>query len=255
MLALRPPSSIFERHRADLLAARGRWAAADSVLRAAEARLADAQLPAHRALLAVLAADLSAGADGSGLHGRFGRSDGPTWGETPILRAFVAGLVASATGDASGVAARAAELDRAAESPLAGDLALTLRADALRRTNRSDEAFRLVSQAGMAASWDYAFNSPFHSRAYTRWLRAELHRERGEDAFALSLYTTLGQVSPFEIAFVAPAYLRRAGIHDRRGERAEALRLYRRFTEMWSDAEPDHRPLLEHAHERIRALR
>jgi DNA-binding SARP family transcriptional activator/tetratricopeptide (TPR) repeat protein len=255
VLAHRPTSSVYERHRADLRAARGRWTAADSVLHAADGRFGPWQHSPHRVLLGVLAADLSDAVDGTDHLARLGGWDGTGPGELPVLHAFVAGLLASAAGDQRGVARRADALDRIQNSPLARDLAITLRADALRRANRPDEAMRLLDRAGMDATWEYSFNSPFHSRAYTRWLRAEIHRERGDDEAALRLYQTLGQVSPFEFAFIAPAYLRIAGIRDRRGDRREAAMLYARFAEMWKDADQPFQPLVRAAAARASELR
>jgi DNA-binding SARP family transcriptional activator/tetratricopeptide (TPR) repeat protein len=243
-----------EAQRAHLLAARGRWNAADSVLVAAEPAARARTLP-HRVLLASLAASVSStSARPRRLRDALMSSPEPDATEDPRIRPYLLGLLDATAGNASAVDARAAELEQPPEDSFTRDLALTIRAEAARRQGRPAQALRLLEQARMQTSWDLGFGSPFHSRVHTRWLRAELLHELGRDEAALRWYASVGQGGPFEIAFVAPAHLRRAEIHDRRGERDEALRHYRRFIELWRYADPELQARVDQARTRAAEL-
>lgn len=75
--------------------------------------------------------------------------------------------------------------------------------------------------------------SPFYSGAYERYMRAELLRETGRYDEALAWYRTLGESSPFELIYVAPAHLRRAAIHERLGQKNEAAEQLTRAAALW----------------------
>jgi tetratricopeptide (TPR) repeat protein len=250
---LRRPTWLDDVMLANVIAAQGRWLAADSLL-AFAGNSDQGWLLYHSGFLATVAHALAAPWDMRRTHQTLLRWGAPGDAETPLVRAYLLGLTGAALGDAGALTQRAAELERASDSPLAHDLTLTLRAETARRQGRRDEALRLLASARMQAPWDQSFNSPFHSRAYLRWLQAELLREQGQYPAALRIYEILGEVSPFEIALVAPAQLRMAEIHDRRGERAEAIRYFRRFVEMWKNADPEVQPQVRRARERIREL-
>jgi DNA-binding SARP family transcriptional activator len=251
--SLRRPTWMDDVMLAGVLAAQGRWRAADSLL--AFSRNSDQvwQLY-HGGFLATAASGVGARWDVRRTHEKLLRWNVGDHGERRLVRAYLLALTGAAAGEPGALAERAAEVERAQESALRHDLALTLRAELLRRQGRRDEALRLIASARMEAAWDQSFNSPIHSRAYLRWLGAELLREQGQDVTALRIYETLGQASPFEIALVAPAHLRRAQIYDRRGERQQAAEHYRRFAEMWKDADPELQPLVQQARQRLREL-
>lgn len=252
MRGLRSVTYLDEVLLAHTLAAQGRWRAADSVLAAAGAVHHPRVLP-HRVLLAALAANWS-DAGPAALLPEVARWRSVGQAEHPAIRLFLQGLLAGAAGDERAMQRYAAELERVADVPLLHDLALALRTDALRRQGRAQEAVALHLQATMQAAWDQSFNSPFHSRVTNRWVHAESLREAGQDRQALRWYTSLGQASPFEIAYVAPAHLRRAEIHDRLGERAQALEHYRRFADLWRHADAELQPRVRAARERIARL-
>jgi DNA-binding SARP family transcriptional activator len=241
-----------EVHLANVLAAQGRFRAADSLLASSGSDEALWRF-SFRGFLPLLAPGLSFPWGVRGSH-----QDLLRWTarehQGPIIRAYLLGMAEAALGLDAPSAGRVAELERVPDSPLAHDLALTIRAEAARRQGRTDEALRLFASARLHASWDQSFNSPFHSRAHLRWAWAETLREAGRDAAASGMFASLGEASPYEIVLVAPAHLRRAEIHDRRGERADALRHYRRFAEMWKDADADLQPHVSRARERIRAV-
>lgn len=82
----------------------------------------------------------------------------------------------------------------------------------------------------------------------------QLLRELGRDEEALRWYASFPDPSVYDLMFLAPAQLRRAEIHDRRGERPQAAEHYRRFLELWQDADPELQPLVTQARQRLEGL-
>ncbi|HEX2204200.1 MAG TPA: hypothetical protein VHG91_12910, partial [Longimicrobium sp.] len=73
---------------------------------------------------------------------------------------------------------------------------------------------------------------------YARYLRAELHREVGEDDRALAWYAALA-ADPGADVYLASALYQQADLHWKHERYEEAGELYRRFLQLWS--EPDAR--------------
>jgi tetratricopeptide (TPR) repeat protein len=88
-----------------------------------------------------------------------------------------------------------------------------------------------------------------------RYLRADLLRELGRDEEALAWYASLGELSPFELPFLAPSHLHRAEIYERLGRRTEAADHYARFIALWKDADPEFQPQVAAAEARLKELR
>ena len=51
-----------------------------------------------------------------------------------------------------------------------------------------------------------------------------------------------------------PSHLRQAQMHERLGEPEQAVIQYRRFIELWSDCDPEFRPMLEGAQRALERL-
>jgi tetratricopeptide (TPR) repeat protein len=79
-------------------------------------------------------------------------------------------------------------------------------------------------------------------------------RDLGRDDEALRWYATQGQSTIPDLIYLAPAHLRQAEIHERRGDRAEAIADYRRFVELWSECDPELRPLVDDARRHLARL-
>jgi hypothetical protein len=54
--------------------------------------------------------------------------------------------------------------------------------------------------------------------------------------------------------YLAPSHLRQAEIYDRRGDRSQAARHYRRFIELWREADPELQQTVTEARVRLAAL-
>jgi tetratricopeptide (TPR) repeat protein len=88
-----------------------------------------------------------------------------------------------------------------------------------------------------------------------RFLRAELLDTLGRKEEALGWYGSIAQRSSDELVFLAPAELRQAEIHQQAGDWVEAEAHYRRFLELWENADPRLAPQLQWARVRLAQLR
>ncbi|CAN5771848.1 hypothetical protein BH23GEM9_BH23GEM9_22310 [soil metagenome] len=93
-----------------------------------------------------------------------------------------------------------------------------------------------------------------HGRVYERWLRAELLHELGRPADALRWFATFPDPMGRDLVYLAPSHLRRAEIYDAAGNHDEAAVHYRRFIDLWSDADPGMQHEVEMARARLRTL-
>lgn len=87
-----------------------------------------------------------------------------------------------------------------------------------------------------------------------RFERAEVLHALGRDDEALRWWGTIGQASPFEVPWIAPAELRQAEVEDQRGNGPAAARHYRRFFALWAACDPELRPVVARAAARLRQL-
>ncbi|CAN5139998.1 hypothetical protein BH24GEM2_BH24GEM2_04990 [soil metagenome] len=93
-----------------------------------------------------------------------------------------------------------------------------------------------------------------HAPAPERWTLADSLRAAGRVPEAVDAYTRLIDDIGYDVAYLAPARLARAELYDRGGHRAEAIEDYRRFLELWLDAEPGLRPTVVRVEQRLREL-
>jgi hypothetical protein len=56
------------------------------------------------------------------------------------------------------------------------------------------------------------------------------------------------------LVYLAPSHLRQAEIYDRRGDPRQAVKHYRRFIELWSNADPELQPVVDGARKRVAEL-
>jgi tetratricopeptide (TPR) repeat protein len=174
-------------------------------------------------------------------------------GAPPQLRLHLLGLLDTRLGDTAGALRDARALDRAADSSLGGrfahTLAASIRAHVAGASGRDRQALADLDSAG----WEAA--APvFVAEAYDRYFRAELlERDRREDE-ALGWLQSMAERAPYELVYLAPSHLRQAGIYDRRGQRDLAVQHYRRFIELWSEADPELQPAVAQARGQLAKL-
>jgi DNA-binding SARP family transcriptional activator len=181
---------------------------------------------------------------------------------TPIqlepLRQYTLGVLSLRLGDTAAAAAAGAKLQRLAASKeanaLVRDLDRGLRAGLAWQKGRPEEALRLLEALESRDTQGDIAATPFVTRANERFLRAEVLASLGRDAEALRWFASLGIGSVTEIPLRALSDLRQAEIHERLGNRSESVRHYTRFVELWREADPELRPLVDAAHRRVASL-
>jgi tetratricopeptide (TPR) repeat protein len=94
----------------------------------------------------------------------------------------------------------------------------------------------------------------FVAEAYDRYFRAELLERLGRHEEALGWLGSIAERAAYELVYLAPAHLLRARIYEERGDRARAGLHYRRFLELWSEADPELQPVIVAARKRLGAL-
>lgn len=181
-----------------------------------------------------------------------------TW---PLHEDVAAVYLLGALDEPAGAVGRAAALERRAPSgdrqvdDLAHDLALELRARGALAAGRPAEALTLLGRArGVPGIGGQTLGSAYFARSAARWLRAEALRALGRDEEALGWYGSLGQLSPFDLPYLAPSHLRRAAILERRGDRARAAEHYAAAAALWRDADPELQPLAAEARRALARL-
>ena len=96
--------------------------------------------------------------------------------------------------------------------------------------------------------------SLFFSQALERYTRAELLAAAGRDQEAILWFNTFATGSSRDLIYLAPSHLRRGEIYERLGDADRAAEHYERFIELWRDCDPELRPLVTYAAERLTLL-
>jgi tetratricopeptide (TPR) repeat protein len=256
---------------AQLEVAHGRWQAADREL-AAAAALDPVLAAEERALLAALpfapgAPGRAATAQADLLRLDPDRVPATTYpylavnnGLHRILREYLAGILAVRQGNPNATTRRAETLSALASAgsgrdaqELARGLGRSLLAHVAVANERGPDALAHFEAAQLRVS-EGLLESQFGSQAYERWARAELLLSMGRLREALSWYATLAETHIDALIYLAPAEARQAEILDRLGDRAGAGAHYRRFLELWDEADNELGSWVTRARTRLEAL-
>jgi tetratricopeptide (TPR) repeat protein len=160
----------------------------------------------------------------------------------PLIRHYQLGLIRARLGDADAARRHARELEAielpATAGSLAPDLAHSVRAAALRSEGRAAEALAELERARTDAWYGQTMSSPLYARVAERFARAELLLELGRLDEAKGWYSSIGELSPFELPYRSVSQLRLAQIADRRGDAAAAAEHRAAFEAAWREADP-----------------
>jgi TolB-like protein len=173
------------------------------------------------------------------------------------LQIYLLGLFAAIAGDPSS-SSSADTLDRWSGpenvKTVAANLARGVRAEA--RAFRDDAAGAATVLERLSfehTSYLEAMASPMVSAARERFRRGELLIAAGRPADAVPFLMSFRE-SLYDLLFEAPAAFHLGLIAEGRGDHAEARRQYGRFVDLWGDAEPELKPRVIEARERLAAL-
>jgi len=171
-------------------------------------------------------------------------------------RAYLLARLAALSGDTA-AAFRAAHATLAGDAAEGGALASRIvryaRGAAALHAGHPADGLRALGPAAFPLARALPGLASF-ATADERFLRAELLRAAGRDEEALAWYATFPDPSGYDLVYLAPARLGQARILDRLGRRAEAVAHYRRVVALWSECDPELRPLVDEARRRLAAL-
>ncbi len=266
----RPPDARGLGHvaLAHLDLAQGRWRSAKAQLDAA-AGPASARALEHRALLSLAPFVPADRAELERLRRTLGSWDAsrvpPATSPTnffsenddihPQIRLYLLGAVSARLRDpsAAGHADRLERFPPVDRTPsLLPNLAAGVRAQSLQAEGLTARALELLERVQFhKVPYHHAYASPFFTQPLERYTRAEALREVGRAEEALTWYSSFAEVSVYDLTFLAPSHFRRAQIHEQRGDGAKATEHYRRFLDLWQDADPEFAEWVESARERV----
>lgn len=175
----------------------------------------------------------------------------------PALRVYALGLLEARLRRPESALDRARTLEAiglpADAGSLTEDLALSVRSEVARMEGASGEALRLLERMEHRAAYDLIFTEPI-GMAAERIRRGDLLLETGRYEEALDWYASASDAWHLHVAFLAPGHLGQARAHEALHNREAAAEHYRRFLELWADAEPEMRRPVEEARSRLAAL-
>ena len=176
------------------------------------------------------------------------------------IRRYLIGLLSVKLGDLAEAErqARALEGDAVTRTgdarAFAVGLGRSLHGHALVARGARDSALAAF-EGGRALVSEGLLDAPFANQATDRYARAEVLHALGRDDDAHAWYASLGETTMDLVVFAAPAQLRRAELYERRGQARQAAAHYARFVELWKDADPELRPAVVSAEQRLARLR
>jgi DNA-binding SARP family transcriptional activator len=171
-----------------------------------------------------------------------------------VARAYAVGMLSLRVGDSLGAQRALAELNARRPDDPSGPRAERLARGLSARLILAEGRPRIALARLESIQWGEENDSPL-AQVADRFLRAELLHTLGRVEEALGWYGSIAQRSSDELAFLAPAELRQAAIHEHRGDWVEAEGHYRRFLELWANADPRLVPQVEGARGRLAGLR
>jgi tetratricopeptide (TPR) repeat protein len=172
------------------------------------------------------------------------------------IRLYLLGLLEVRLGKLGQALERANALDRRARSTAAGAdvgraLAAGVRANVFHMRGDHARALAILEAMPLPPRED---RSPILSQPNERWLRGEILLDLGRLQEALRWYRSVDEFFP-GFRTRAAAVLRMAQVYERLGDRAAAAREYDRFVRYWMETDPELRPQLDFARERLAKLR
>jgi len=210
----------------------------------------DSELQAIRASLEAWRADSALPSDWqrSGIN--------TSWSLGPQVRLYLLGLVSARLGESAAALEHARQLESLPcpwHAPTASqDLAQGVRAEVFWQRGRMQDALDALEAAPRNAYYQEAWDSPFVVSERDIFLQAMVLDSLGRHDEAIPWYAYVPENAFFlHAALLAPSHLYRGEIHEELGDRARAIRHYNAFVELWQDADPEYRGLVDDVRGRI----
>ncbi len=168
-----------------------------------------------------------------------------------VLRLYLLGATSARLGNAAEAVALADDLehrrDDARVAGFASHLGRCIRAQVAHADGRPADALEILGEMQPEIWYQFTVTSPFFSGAHDRYLRAEALFELGRYEEALGWYRALGESSPYELIYLAPALLRQSQINSRLGRHDRAADDAARASTLWEGCDADLRLLVDGA--------
>ena len=166
------------------------------------------------------------------------------------VRDYLRALTATRDERPGELAAVAASLARDTATSLGAvppDLARGLRAEAAWRRGEPATTARALEGLQLRSFYQQAMSSPFSSLARERWRLADALAVNGRPEAALRWFQSFEHHSIHDLAYAAPAALRRGELLEGLGRRAEAAVAFRRAIHLWRACDEEGLPLRRRA--------
>jgi tetratricopeptide (TPR) repeat protein len=167
----------------------------------------------------------------------------------PMLRLYLLGATSARLGAADDARAMAELLERPHDAVhvdgFATHLGRCIRAQVAHAAGRPAEALEILGETQPEIWYQLTVTSPFYSGAHDRYLRAEALFELGRYEESLGWYRALGESSPYELIYLAPALLRQSQINERLGRRDRAAADAARAAKLWEGCDAELRALVD----------
>jgi len=253
---------------AGLAAARGRWSAARSAYRTAETMEGAGAVIVHEAFAATMPLQPVPPDDVRAIRDAVAQWNpsasparpGLAGALQPHLRHYLLGLLSSRLGDWVSAEGAAVAIDSlpvpSAGQAVASGLAATVRADVAWSQTRPADALRLVERVSPRVPLELiAVSRAAHVREYglehSRYLRAVSLSAVGRHGDALTWFRFGLRGSPQEYMYHAPVHLHLGELFEKMGQADSSAAHYRRFLELWKDADSGAAPSLELVRQRL----
>jgi tetratricopeptide (TPR) repeat protein len=180
-------------------------------------------------------------------------------GESHVIKTYLNGLLGFKLGDDDAVQRSVDQLrswaeDATAAGRTAHALERTLAALVAWRVGKSTETLAALDEAYLYPNTFQATGAPILAQALNRYLRAEVLFAEKRYKEALPWFETLAAGAFVGAPYLGPSFLRRAEIYEHLGETDKAIDFYKRFFKLWEDCDPELRPGVEDAEQRLNRL-
>ena len=167
-----------------------------------------------------------------------------------LIRQYLLGMLSLQSGDTLNLVAAAHRMDEmklasAASATLAQNFARVLRAEVAARNGRTGDALSLLAQN--AGERSAAGDRWPGEELLSRYRRGQLLTSVGKYDEALKWFASFTDPYVEDLSMEAPSELACAQLEFQRGNDLMAVLHYRRFAELWRNADPELQPMVEEA--------
>jgi hypothetical protein len=174
------------------------------------------------------------------------------------IRAYLLSLLSVRLGEHTSADRYASELDQLPGKPSIRSLGHALgehaRAELATARGEAVEGLDTLARAEVEVGYDRGITSPFYSRAGARYLRGTLAESTGCHDDAGRWFGSFGETSVYDLAYMAPALVRRGLSLEKLGRPEAAVENYRRALALWAGRDAEMAPIIAPAEARLAAL-